>query len=852
MNSSVNSLILAVDDDQDTLRLIERILANSDYRVITADSGNKALLLLEKANPDLTLLDVVMPEMDGYEVCSRLQSREETAYIPVIFVSVLGEEQDRTRAFSVGAVDYVVKPIQKNILLHKIKAHLKTKDLWRRFKDGVSWSRRVSSSDFTQFSEFLFDQLSLSGEKKKLLSGILPSKVYSISSELGIRTNKMAQYMATFMKLPYVSHINPQDVQLGVMPTRFCKSNHVVAVRDETGKRAFVLSNPFNWDLLDLLEKFSGLESTSKVKITEPENITSLCAYSVTAPAKSVTAPIKKVFVVEKKEKIVKPAKETIVKISESEIEKRPVMYIANNILNTAVSERASDIHIEPKETNMIVRFRIDGDMRKMFTLKQKTGIMVISRLKVFAGMDIAERRRPQDGSFATTINNRKFNLRLATTSTLNGESLIMRLLEPNATPKDLGELGMTEEQTNTMINFVNRNQGLVLMVGPMGSGKTTTIYSLLYQADCKTRSLISVEDPVEYRIPFANQQQVNEKSGITFETLLKSSVRQDPDILFVGEIRDQYSAKICMDFASTGHLTVATLHTSNATTAIFRLERVGINRGTMTDVILGIVAQRLLKKLCPYCKEILPISKEEIEMLLPFTYEVPSRVAHPVGCDKCHHTGYYGREGIYEIIKFDQEISEIVRSGIPISEIRVFAHKRGDYLISDQAVEKVKNHIFPPRDAYEKILVEEVAPKKLELKKTVTTVLPGREKGRQDSILVVEDDEDTRVLIARLLENSGYKVTLAEDGIDALLQMGKTNFNLILADINMPNLDGFKLLEMKIQKGIKEPVVFLTSRNSPEDEERAFELGAADYIKKPILKKILLSKIRNLLQNKK
>jgi CheY-like chemotaxis protein/GTPase SAR1 family protein len=467
--------------------------------------------------------------------------------------------------------------------------------------------------------------------------------------------------------------------------------------------------------------------------------------------------------------------------------------------------------------------------------------------------MNIAEKRKPQDGALAAIIDNRTHNLRLATTPTVHGESLIVRLLNVYAKPKDLKELGMTDEQSNNLIDLSNRTQGLILIVGPIGSGKTTTIYSLLHKIDHKTRSIISIEDPVEYRIPFVNQEQVHEKGGVSFESLLKSVVRQDPDILFLGEIRDNYSAKTAMNFASTGHLSITTLHTSNSTTAIFRLERLEIDRGTMADSILGVVAQRLLKKLCPHCKKIAQISREDEEMLSSFTDEIPIKVAHPVGCPKCNNTGYHGREGIYEILNIDAEISEMVRSNISISEIRSFALKRGDFLISHHALEKVKNLILSPRDVYEKVLVEEADFQKATPEIIVPRTRPPEEK-REDKkrILIVEDDKVSRVMISQLLENSGYIVIAAEDGIDALLRMGEAQCDLILSDINMPNLDGFKLLEMNNQKGIETPVILLTSRSSPEDEKRGFELGAADYIRKPIQKETLLLRVKNAIEKKK
>jgi type II secretory ATPase GspE/PulE/Tfp pilus assembly ATPase PilB-like protein/CheY-like chemotaxis protein len=615
-----------------------------------------------------------------------------------------------------------------------------------------------------------------------------------------------------------------------------------------------VLSNPFNWELLDNLKKITGKGKTLKLAVTEPEHIELLFKH---ASELDVAAPATKTVMgtgVQETNGPTRqfPIEEPVEDISEADIKKHPIVYIANTMINKAVAERASDIHIEPKGDETVVRFRIDGDLQDSFALKKNTGVMLISRLKVLGGLDLAERRKPQDGSFAASINNKTFKLRLATTSTPYGESLIIRLLEPSVKPKDLKQLGMMDQQVATMIEFANRTHGVILIVGPTGSGKTTTIYSFISHIDCQSRSLMSVEDPVEYSIPFANQQQVNDKAGVTFESLLKSAVRQDPDILFLGEVRDPYSAKMSMDFASTGHLTITTLHTSNATTALFRLERLGIDRGTMADTLIGVIAQRLLKKLCPHCKQKEQISSEERDMLAPFTDEFPSHVAHPVGCAKCNNTGYFGRVGIYEIIKFDHAISEMARSGAPIAEIRNTIRNRGGFLISSHAVEKVKQLIFSPKDIYEHVLVEELAfEAKIPQKKSHHTPVAEKEVKDAISILVVEDDHDSRTLITRFLENNGYTVTPAEDGVSAFLRLGKDTFDLIISDVNMPNLDGFKLLEMKGQKGIETPVIFLTSRSDPEDMSRGLELGAVDYITKPTKKDILLTKVKAVLEKR-
>jgi type IV pilus assembly protein PilB len=836
MDNAVKPLILCVDDDEVTRRLLERLLENAGFDTLTAKNGEEALVKVNKRKPDIILLDIMMPEMDGYEVCSRLQENNETSYIPVIFVTALGDKQDKAKAFSVGAADYLVKPIKKDDLMQKIRKHIKTDIQWKELhEDTRTWYERLLPSEFIQFKEFLFAQIGLDPEKRYKFSSISPQKIYSISKAAGIKNSRIAQYIAEFLKLPYIFYVNHDDIRLGVLPATYCRSNHVVPVSDVSRKDAFVLSNPFDWDLMDNLIKLSGLNKRSGLMITEPDNIDLLFEHG--EPIQPMTIPTVK--------EIHKAAK-----LSESEIKEKPVIHISNTLLDRAAKERASDIHIEPKEVDTVVRFRIDGDLKDILTLKKETGVKLISRYKVIGGLDIAEKRRPQDGAFAAVIDKQTFNFRVSTTSTPSGESLVMRMLNPYAKPKALTELGMTERQVDTLVACANRNAGLILIVGGTGSGKTTTVYSLLSKVDTQIRSLMSIEDPVEYRIPLANQQQVNEKAGVTFDALLKASVRQDPDILYMGEIRDNYSAKMAVNFASTGHLTITTLHTSNATTAIFRMERLGIDRGIMADTILAVVAQGLLKKLCQHCKEMVLISDKETEMLSPFTDDIPSKVAHPVGCPKCNNTGYYGREAFYEVLSFDPKISEMVRDGFSIAEIRAFAHQRGDYLITDHALEKMRNHVFAPKDIYDKVLAEEIDFGKLVLEKDPAKITqpPKLKTKGSPLILIVEDDGLTQKLIARLLENRGYRVAIAGDGIEALLYLGKEEFDLIISDVNMPNLDGFKLLEMIGQKGIKAPVIFMTSRIDPEDEAMGFKLGAMDYIKKPIQKEILLQRVERAL----
>ncbi len=846
MNNSP-PLIMVVDDDPDTRNLIEHILRKNGYDVISAADGLETFTILKNSKPDLILLDVSMPGMNGYEVCRKLQADQHFAYIPVIFITAFDQEQNRERIFSSGGVDYLIKPINREELIKKIDSYIKTKSRWQKIEERKP-SREIKSEipDFVKFKKFLINQLKLDDNQQYLVGKASIHNIYSICKKIDITTKQLAQYLADFTHLPFISYIDHNLIELDVLPPAFCRANYVLPVIDEKDKICYIICNPFDVELVDLLTRLgSSAENRPCLKITSPEVID---AFLRSGMSDETAEEIAEVAVRSDPDKTsgIEATKTIKTDLSTADITKYPVMHIANNILITAVSERASDIHIEPKKNETVVRFRVDGDMHEMFTLKKRTGLMLINRLKVLADMDITEKRRPQDGTLEAVINKRIFKLRLATTSTPEGESLIIRLLEPHAKPKSLGELGMTSEQVEILLDIINRSHGLILIVGPTGSGKTTTIYSLLSQVDCRSRSLVSIEDPVEYRIPFANQQQVNEKAGVTFEALLKSVVRQDPDIIFLGEIRDQYSAKMAMNFSSTGHLTISTLHTSNTTTAIFRLERLGITREVMAEALICIIAQRLVKKLCPFCKKITEPSDYDLKILRPFVDKEITKVAKPVGCPRCNNSGYKGREGIYEILKFDYEITEMVRQGTPIAEIRELIRKKGHYLISNHAVEKVQNLIFSPEDVYKAVLAEDM--KSVSLKKEESKKAAKEEKTTAPSILIVDDDPEIGLLLKQILKKNNYDITYVEDGVDALMQIGSKKFDLVISDVNMPNLDGFKLLEIIKQKGIDVPVVFLTARTEAEDEIKGLELGAVDYIKKPIKKQLLLLKISRLL----
>jgi type IV pilus assembly protein PilB len=697
----------------------------------------------------------------------------------------------------------------------------------------------TSGPDFHKFKRFLVQRLAPDGKTAQRILDEAKD-LNSLFRTIDLTKEDIYRLMAEYLELKYVSMVDLAQVNLEALSERFMVTNLVVALRSHGDRDVYLLGDPFNWTLLDTLRKHSGLRRMD-IAITEPEKIASVLIGVCATSGIDLGSALGRV-------QINKPAfAEKLTKISLQDLEKANVVQIADAIIYEAVQEGASDIHLEPKAEHILVRYRVYGDLKDVLTVHTETGVMVLARMKALGRLDIAERHKPQDGALEVVVDNRMFKLRLATSSTPLGESLIIRILEPEARQRDLVELGMTPQQAQEVLELANKQQGLLLLVGPIGSGKTTTLYNILSKIDLRKRSLLSVEDPVEYTIPLANQQQVNEKAGATFEALLKSAVRQDPNIMFIGEIRDPFSAKIATDFASIGHLTMSTMHAATGTSAVFRLERLGIQRGQMADALTAVIAQRLIKKLCPHCKEVVDTSSEEYEMLSPFTDDVPSQVAHPVGCALCRE-GYSGREGVYEVFKFNPTLLEMVRDNKAIAEIRIFAAQSGSFLLSDHALEKVRSLILSPRDVYEKILVEEPSPAKVSAKAKNTK---GVKPAAGNNILVVEDDKMTQILLERALEIGGYEATLANDGIDAMILLSKQHFDLILSDITMPNLDGFKFMEVKKQKGVETPVVFLTALDEPAEEVKAFELGAADFIRKPFEKDVLLTRIKRVLAAK-
>lgn len=350
-----------------------------------------------------------------------------------------------------------------------------------------------------------------------------------------------------------------------------------------------------------------------------------------------------------------------------------PIIRLINAILTESVKEGASDIHIEPFENRLSVRFRIDGVLREVLEPPRAMAPLITSRLKVMAELDIAEKRLPQDGRISLRVGGRAVDLRVSTLPSGHGERIVMRLLDKQAGKLDLDNIGMPEHLLEHMRELIQHPHGIILVTGPTGSGKTTTLYAVLSNLNTKSRSILTVEDPIEYYLDGIGQTQVNAKVDMTFARGLRAILRQDPDVVMVGEIRDLETAEIAVQASLTGHLVLSTLHTNTAAGAVTRLRDMGIEPFLVATSLVGVLAQRLVRRLCDECKEPYQTSSSDCE-ILGIHSSSPATIFRPKGCPSCNGMGYKGRMGIYELVLIDEEMRTLIHNGAAEYEIDNYA----------------------------------------------------------------------------------------------------------------------------------------------------------------------------------
>lgn len=375
--------------------------------------------------------------------------------------------------------------------------------------------------------------------------------------------------------------------------------------------------------------------------------------------------------------------------IYSDDINNSPIVQLVKTMIEQAVRQRASDIHIEPMEKQVRVRYRIDGALYEKATYNISLLPALVARVKIIGGMDISEKRKPQDGRITQVVDRREFDIRVSILPTVYGEKIVMRLTSKNALSREKSQLGLKPHDLQRFDHILKNPHGILLVTGPTGSGKSTTLYTALSELNKEDVNIITVEDPVEANIDGINQVQVNNKADLTFASALRSILRQDPDIIMIGEIRDQETASIAVQASITGHLVVSTLHTNSAASTITRLVDMGIEPYLIADATVGVIAQRLVRRLCPDCKRAKKADAEDLEMLMRKPEE-DLTIYEPCGCAKCDGTGFRGRIGVYEIMEVTPQLKHIISKGGEVEAIKAQALKDGMHTLRMSATELV------------------------------------------------------------------------------------------------------------------------------------------------------------------
>lgn len=588
--------------------------------------------------------------------------------------------------------------------------------------------------------------------------------------------------------------------------------------------------------------------------------------------------------------------------LSADKAHERPIIKLVDHIIAEGIQQRASDIHMESQEKGVQVHYRIDGVLRHAMTLPRVVGIPLVSRIKIISGLDIADRLRPQDGRARVAVDGKRVDLRVSTLPASSGEKVVIRILDSSNNILALDNLGLSAGDFDRIQHLVTLREGIVLVTGPTGSGKTTTLYAALRTILTRGVNIVTVEDPVEYKIPGIVQVQVNEKAGLTFPAALRSILRQDPDVVLVGEIRDKETAAVAIQASLTGHLVLSTLHTIDAASSVARLLDIGVESYKIAAALKGVIAQRLVRRLCPHCCRTAtdPIAERLLRWIPQGT-----TLYQAAGCNECGNTGYRGRLALMEVLLADAEVERRIAAGDSTDKVVEAARMAGLRSLWESGIDHViagttdleelfrvveaplelpttrrdprtePRHLSnaspppsvteraappppappPPQSPPARDLVARPAPDAPVLKGGAFELLDdlkadGGRSGRS-TVLLVEDEDSLRLVLRDLLERDGFTVLEAADGIAALDEIDRQPPDAVVLDLNLPRLDGYAVLtRLRARPAtFALPVIVLTAKSDEDNEVRVFELGANDFLTKPFRPRALTARLRALLR---
>jgi type IV pilus assembly protein PilB len=716
---------------------------------------------------------------------------------------------------------------------------------------------------------------------------------------LGLANERgMVEAIATGMRLesldPELPEV-PADVA-ALLPSDFCRKRAVVPLSLQGKILRLVIADPMDYSTIQDAEFRSGKRILAVV--ASPSQVQSLIHRIY---PEEIPVPLDGLGNVDVPGEV-EPAGDTEIEVIDpaklaKDTQMPPVVRLMNLILSGAAKNGASDIHMEPKENFLQVRYRVDGLLREVMKVPRNQSDATISRMKIISGMDIADRRRPQDGRSRLKYEGKRIDLRVSTLPTQFGEKVVIRLLDSKRAQVTMEQLGLTAENQHTFQMMLSRAQGMILVTGPTGSGKSSTLYTALNWVKSPTKNIITVEDPIEYQLDGVNQVQINTKAGVTFAAGLRSILRQDPNIILVGEIRDQETAGIALEAAQTGHLLLSTLHTNDAPGTISRLLDLGIEPFLIASAVIGILAQRLVRSPCPSCSVSQAPSADAIEKAGGVS-RLPADAKWMAGrgCEECRQSGCKGRIAIHELLVVNDEMRELISGRASEHAIRKAARNGGMRTLLEDGILKAARGLTTLEDVVRVVAADDSAAHKdeatkpertpssaprgraatnqeeVEVLETSTAVggavleavhmrdngplpvvsegeMPGNTRGKE-RVLVVEDSTTIASVVKYFLELEGFEVLVAKDGISGLEAAKRDQPHVIVTDYNMPGMDGMAMVKaLRAAAGTRDiAVLMLTSEDSVEKETQALEAGVDDYILKPVEPRRLAARVRSVL----
>jgi type IV pilus assembly protein PilB len=686
-------------------------------------------------------------------------------------------------------------------------------------------------------------------------------KIGQLLIEIGAATDEeISKALADQLEIPLI-HLDqmeiPQNV-VNLVPPELAQTHLVFPIKAKGNSLLVAMTNPL--DLFAVEDLRFATKMRLEIAVASQRDI--LDAIERYHALGELEMDVNSLGSIEEGVEIIKQeeAEEKDIEDLKSLSELPPVVRLINSIIADAIKIEASDIHIEPQKYAVIIRFRVDGIMREVLKTNRHIHSSLVSRIKVVSNMDISIRRKPQDGRCQVLYRNKNYDLRVSTIPVTYGEKVTMRILDQARAGIRLEDLGMSENNFRKFSEAIKKPQGLILVTGPTGSGKSSTLYACLNRLNSPSVNIITVEDPVEFDIAGINQVQINPQAGITFAAGLRSILRQDPDIVMVGEIRDGETASIAFQAGQTGHLVLSTLHTNDASSAVTRLMDLGIPSFLVSASLISVVGQRLVRKICRRCKGPDPLTPQVLKELSAHM-EIDEKMTFwkGAGCEACQYTGYSGRLGIFEILTLTPSLKEMIQSGVSAVALKKAAARDGYRSMTLEGIKKALEglttieevyRVAPPDD--EEIFRDQVeSPEQVMI--DASLIRPSAasfSSVKPKKILVADDNEVNLRMFRNLLESEDYLVVTTKNGLDAFKVTMQEKPDLIISNFTLPKINGLDLIKkLKSQVTTRYvPIILLIGKGEGNFEMAGNNSGADACIRKPVSSKNLLVRVNRLL----